>query len=532
MVYNCNNNKTKIKSPNKKDCTLKMRNKQLFLPLELEKIIEPTESVRTLDKICEALDYTKLYKAYNRKRHQGEVAPDTLFKILVYGYMTGNYSSRKIEDACKSNINFMWLLDGANAPDHNTIARFRTRRLQNIIEELFSQLVTSLSLTGEIELKNLFVDGTKIEANANRYSFVWKKSVEKNSEKLETKMNILLESLKEKYKRNFTDIYEAKKYLLNQKEKFKVEFVSGKGKRKTPLQRDYDFVADCIKKAEEYKKDIEVFAGRNSFSKTDNDATFMHMKEDHMKNGQLKAGYNVQIGVDSEYIVNVGIYSERSDQLTFIPFLEDTKEKVGKYKEIVADAGYESEENYVYLNEQHQESYIKPSNYESSKKKSKNKYAIDNFIYNINEDTYLCPENQILKPIEIKKSKSKSGYVSEKTIYSCAECMNCPNRNFCTQSQNGRKLQKAKVFTKFRNESLKNITSEKGIILRMNRSIQVEGAFGVLKQDYGFRRFLTRGNKNVNVEMLLLCFAYNANKLHNKTIKKRTKTHLFEKRIA
>ena len=236
MVYNCNNNKTKIKSPNKKDCTLKMRNKQLFLPLELEKIIEPTESVRTLDKICEALDYTKLYKAYNRKRHQGEVAPDTLFKILVYGYMTGNYSSRKIEDACKSNINFMWLLDGANAPDHNTIARFRTRRLQNIIEELFSQLVTSLSSTGEIELKNLFVDGTKIEANANRYSFVWKKSVEKNNEKLETKINILLESLKEKYKRNFTDIYEAKKYLLNQKEKFKVEFVSGKGKRKTPLQ--------------------------------------------------------------------------------------------------------------------------------------------------------------------------------------------------------------------------------------------------------------------------------------------------------
>ena len=253
------------------------------------------------------------------------------------------------------------------------------------------------------------------------------------------------------------------------------------------------------------------------------------MKEDHMKNGQLKAGYNVQIGVDSEYIVNMGIFSERSDQLTLIPFLEDTKSKVGKYKEIVADAGYESEENYVYLNKQQQDSYIKPSNYEASKKKIKNKYATQNFIYNTDEDTYLCPENQILKPVEIKKSKSKSGYVSEKTIYSCKECENCPYRTLCTQSQTGRRIQRATIFTKFRNESLKNITTEKGILLRMNRSIQVEGAFGVLKQDYGFRRFLTRGNENVKIEMLLLCFAFNINKLHKKTIKKRRNTHLFEK---
>ncbi len=509
-----------------------MRRKQLFLPLNLEKIIEPNKSVRTLDEICEQLDYSKLNRAYTRKRGLESATPEAMFKILVYGYMTGNYSSRKIEEACKSNVNFMWLLDGAKAPDHNTIARFRTGRLQNIIEDLFAQLVARLSSLGEIELKNLFVDGTKIEANANRYSFVWKKTVEKNGTKLEEKINLLLEELNIKYKHSFSNIYEAQKYLLNQKEKFNIEFVSGKGKHKLPLQRDYETVEDYMEKAEKYSEYNNIFAGRNSFSKTDKDATFMHMKEDHMKNGQLKAGYNVQIGVDSEYIVNVGIYYERTDQLTFIPFLEDTKEKVGKYKEIVADAGYESEENYVYLNEQQQDSYIKPSNYEASKKKIKNKYATQNFIYNINEDKYLCPENQILKPVETKKSKSKSGYVSEKTIYGCDECENCPRRNICTQSQNGRRIQRAKVFTKFRNESLKNITSEKGILLRMNRSIQVEGAFGVLKQDYGFRRFLTRGNENVKIEMLLLCFAYNVNKLHNKTIRKRTQTHLFDKMIA
>ena len=109
------------------------------------------------------------------------------------------------------------------------------------------------------------------------------------------------------------------------------------------------------------------------------------------------------------------------------------------------------------------------------------------------------------------------------------ECENCPYRTLCTQSQTGRRIQRATIFTKFRNESLKNITTEKGILLRMNRSIQVEGAFGVLKQDYGFRRFLTRGSENVKIEMLLLCFAFNINKLHKKTIKKE-EIHIFLKK--
>lgn len=373
----------------------------------------------------------------------------------------------------------------------------------------------------------------KIEANANRYSFVWRKTVSKNAEKLEEKINTLLEDLIGRYKHSFANIYEVREYLEKQKEKFNVSFVYGKGKRKTQFQRDIEAIEECIQKTEQYAEYSSIFRGRNSFSKTDNDATFMHMKEDHMRNGQLKPSYNMQIGVDSEYIVNAKLFSERTDQLTLIPFLEDTKEKTGiKYKEIVADAGYESEENYVYLDKQKQESYIKPTNYETSKKKNKNKYATQNFIYNADEDNYVCPERQILNPIQTKHSKSKSGYVSEKTIYGCENCHNCPNRHLCTTSPTGRKVQRAKVFANFRNESLRNISTPKGIELRMNRSIQVEGAFGVLKQDYGFRRFLTRGNKSVTVEMLLLCFAYNINKLHNKTIKKRRKSHLFEKMIA
>ena len=509
------------------------RRNQLIIPLNLEKVIEVSSSVRTLDEICESLDYTKLYNAYKRNTSKRKADPVSLFKVVVYGYMTGHYSSRAIEEACKTNINFMWLLNEAEAPDHNTISRFRNNKAKEVIGDLFSQLIIKLKDMGEIECKNLFVDGTKIEANANRYSFVWRKTVTKNSEKLEIKIKALLEDLNERYIRNFSDVYEAFEFLLRQKEKYNVEFVKGRGKRKTQLQRDFENVKDVLEKSEKYNEYNSLFKGRNSFSKTDTDATFMHMKEDHMKNGQLKAGYNVQIGVDSEYIVNVGLFSERSDQLTLIPFLEDTEEKTGvRYKEIVADAGYESEENYVYLNEHNQDSYIKPSNYKTSKKRNKRPYSTEYFIYNDETDSYTCPENHELKPLYIRNAKSKSGYISEKTIYGTCKCESCPNKNLCTKSDKGRTIQRAKVFADFRNKSFENITTPKGIELRMNRSIQVEGAFGVLKQDYGFRRFLTRGKENVSVEMLLLCFAFNINKLYNKTAKNRRKTHLFEKMIA
>ena len=440
------------------------RRNQPVIPLNLEKIVEVSASVRTLDEICESLDYAKLYNAYRRKPAKNKADPVSLFKVLVYGYMTGCYSARSIEEACKTNINFMWLLNEAEAPSRSTIDRFRRGRIKEALDDLFSQFLKKLRDMGEIECKNLFVDGTKIEANANRYSFVWRKTVEKNSAELEIKIEKLISDLNERYARDFSDIYEAFDFLLKQKEKYNVEFVSGKGKRKTQLQRDFEAVKESKEKLEKYTEYNSLFKNRNSFSKTDTDATFMHMKEDHMRNGQLKAGYNVQIGVDSEYIVNVGLFSERSDQLTLIPFLEDTEKKTGiRYKEIVADAGYESEENYVYLNEHNQDSYIKPSNYETSKKRKEKPYSTDSFNYNAETDTYTCPENQELKPLYIRNSKTKSGYISEKTIYGTCACDNCPNKKICTKSEKGRTLQRAKVFADFRNKSFENITTPKGI---------------------------------------------------------------------
>ena len=248
----------------------------------------------------------------------------------------------------------------------------------------------------------------------------------------------------------------------------------------------------------------------------------MHMKEDHIKNGQLKPGYNIQIGVEGEYIVGIDVSSERSDQLTFIPFLDNLeKDLPKKFNNVVADAGYESEENYKYLSENNQKSYIKPQNYEKSKnKKFKNDISKrENMSYNSQDDYYICAYGKKLVPISSKIKVSKSNYKSVVTIYESENCNGCPYKNKCTKAKGNKRLHVSKDFIAKRNESLKNISTPQGKLLRMNRSIQVEGAFGVIKQDYGFRRFLLRGKKNVRTEFTLFAFAYNIKKLFNKTIK-------------
>lgn len=158
------------------DYTINRGMYQLVLPMPIEILVPKDDSVRLLSQLMEELNYAKLYMAYSRKGRKSAVSPKTLFKILVYGYINNIYTSRGIEQACRRDINFMWLLEGQKAPDHNTIARFRSGRLADVVEDMFCQLVMKLEQAGEILFQTLFVDGTKIEANANKYSFVWKKT--------------------------------------------------------------------------------------------------------------------------------------------------------------------------------------------------------------------------------------------------------------------------------------------------------------------------------------------------------------------
>ena len=466
-----------------------------------------------------------------------------MFKILTYAYSQNIYSSRKIETACRRDINFMWLLAGQKAPDHSTIARFRTGFLLEACEDLFYQMVRRLAAMGELSKETVFIDGTKLEACANKYTFVWKKSVGKWEEKMFSKVETAITLINQEYMKNFTitkesrtaDLQRIMEFLDHYCHENQICFVHGKGRRKSIHQRYHELFRRFLDRQLLYDLHNSRFGDRNSYSKTDVDATFMHMKDDHMRNAQLKPGYNVQIGVDSEYIVAADIFSDRNDVWTLVPFLKTMEKKLGfKYPSVTTDSGYESEEGYEFLKENGQVPYIKPQTYEKWKIRSfkKDISKRENMAYDEEKDHYICHAGKYLKPIFIKTQKSKSGYKSEVTVYECENCSGCPHKEKCTKAKGNKRLYVSKNFIAKRQESYENIKSDTGIKYRMNRSIQVEGAFGVLKSDYEFQRFLLRGKTKVKLEFLLLSLGYNINKLHAKIQTNRTESHLFEVKTA
>ena len=508
-----------------------MRDKnQVVLPIDLEICIPKEDFVFKVAEICESLDYSELYATYVRAWRK--VNPITMFEILVFGYMEHLYSGRDIAKACKTDIRFMWLLNGEPAPSHATISRFQDERLKEVMEDLFYQFVEKLYEMKEIEFKYLFVDGTKIEANANRYTFVWKKAINKNLEKLNKQIENVLAVIAERYGFCETiDLEKCYENLLLQAQWVNLVFVQGKGKKKTQLQRDIETLAEYIQKRNEYFSHLGKLGNRNSYSKTDIDATFMHMKEDHMRNGQLKPGYNIQIGVESEYIVGVGAFSNRNDVNTLIPFLKRIKSHTRRmFERIIADAGYESAENYLYLKETEQQCFIKPQNYEISKKKTykANPFSVENMAYNEKRDEYTCPDGRKLKFVKEEKSTTENGYEVITKHYANERCGRCLHKGKCHRSKKGyRSIQVNQVIREHRPEALEAMTTKEGILLRINRSIQVEGAFGILKEDYRFKRFLTRGKQNIETQFFLLAFAFNIEKLCNRAKKERKGQHLF-----
>ena len=521
---------------------------QLKLPLNIEILIPEDDSVRLLSQFVEAMDLTDLYSTYERIN---SVSPRTLLKIVLYSYMNGDYSSRSMELNCKRDINFMFLLEGAPVPDHATFARFRSIHFAPCAKRILAEMSNALFDLGEISGETIFFDGTKIEANANKYTFVWKKAVTKNQEKLLIKLADFVAECEELYDLKIVHgntvkmkhVKKLRKKLYALKNSENVVFVHGTGKRKTPLQKSIETLEDYLTRLKKYNHQIHICGKRNSYSKTDHDATFMRMKEDAMGNGQLKPAYNLQHGVDSEYVTWLTIGPQPTDTTTLIPFLKEAEGYLKfKYKNITADAGYESEENYLFLEENGQFSYIKPNNYEISKtrKYKKDIGKIENMVYDAETDIYTCKNGKKLTVDHIRRSKSKTGYISEKTIYKCENCKSCPYKKECIKGNNcktpfeerTKTLYVAKTFLKYREADLERILSDDGILFRTNRSIQAEGSFGDLKRDMRFRRYLSKGTSNVLAESILLAMARNVNKLHNKIQKGKTGTHLFPLKSA
>ena len=515
------------KNQKQSQCSVNERNGQLVFALNNEILLPENAPVRLTSAQLEELDYRKLYRAYSAKGRKSKVDPRVLFKVIAYGYQCGIYSSRKLEEACRYRVDFMWLLEEEPVPDHTTLARFRTGRCAEAVEDLFYQYVAHLEQQGETDHGTVFVDGTKLESRAGRYTFCWRKSVEKH---LKTVRQKVVDMTGRK------SLLGLKAYL--EELEAGSSFVHGSGYHKSETQRQWEKLDELRCRWEEYEKSLEIMGpSRNSYSKTDPDATFMRMKEDHMRNGQLKPAYNVQIAVNSEYITGIETFSDRTDLGTLVPFLKELKRQhKGKYAEVTADAGYESLENYLYLEENGQMSFIKPSNYEARKTKRFKEQVgrIENMTYDEQWDAFICAYGKTLS-LRRETTELVQGRPVTTSWYRCEDCTNCPHRSACCQAKDlakPKEVELKKTFWEMRAASQENITTEHGISLRMCRSIQVEGAFGLLKNDFGFRRFLTRGKANIRTELFFLALAYDLKKLWMKRENGRLKTHLSEITVA
>jgi transposase len=501
---------------------------QLMLPTNLNNLIPEKHLVRVVNEVIEEMDLEPLLQQY-KGGGTSSYHPRMMLKVMVYAYSQKEYSSRRIAKALRENINYMWL-SGGNAPNFRTVNRFRGVVMKAVIEEVFTEVLEYLIVHGYVKLENYFIDGTKIEANANRYSFVWRKSTENYKKKLEEKVKEMLEeaervnaeeeeSYGDKDLEEMGEEAEIDSEGLKELAKRLSEKLKDKPKDKQIKKAVKKLERDFIPRMEKYERYEETFKGRNSFSKTDEDATFMCMKEDHMRNRKLKPGYNVQIGTEHQFVTGYSIHQGAGDSPCLIPHLKKMGTRLGKLpKKVIADAGYGSEENYTYLEDQEIEAYVKYGTYDREQKKrrkipEREKYWASNWPYDDQRDKFTCPQGKPL-PYEFSRTvRSDNGYRAERRVYRCTECESCLVRAKCTRSKFGRRVYFSLPLRKYRQTASERLQSPEGKHLRSQRLVEAEAVFGQLKHNWGFRRFLLRGLEKVETEWGLLCVAHNIAKL-------------------
>ncbi len=501
---------------------------QLVLPLNLGIILPAKSEVHTYLELMKGI---KLEKYFGTTSNLGRI-PKNRVKIMnaiLFGYMIGFRSTRAIEQACVNDIRFMYLIEGTLAPSHtliNNVMNEVKEKLDSLLQEINQEIMKR----EEIDIDRLYIDGTKIEADANKYTFKWKKSILKHRDKLYIKVTKEIKQYNEIIKEyGYKDISTKEKYKPKELEKIVnrlvglidylgIELVYKQGKRKTAVQRLYDNFKEYLEKLFEYNKDLKIIGtNRNSYSKTDNDATFMHMKEDHMRNAQLKPGYNVQIGVSNEYIMVIDAYQQRSDDHTFEPILEKYNIMYDRYpKYPVADAGYGGYDNYRYCESKGMELYQKYKMWSKEKEPKFKKQIYKQANLKLDrKGNYICPNNKKF----IKQCDYQSKYIRyehTKTLYECFYCDRCRKKKKCTTAKGNRTITVLNGLKELKQKVQKNLNSELGIELRVQRSIQVEGAFGVIKEDMKFRRFTRTMFPGIKLELNLIAIGFNLKKFHNK----------------
>jgi transposase len=490
-----------------------------LIPQSWDEKIPQGHPVRIVDSVIDKLDLSRLYSSY---KGGGTTShnPKMLLKAIIYSYINNIYSSRKIEDAIKSNIYLVWLC-GNCEPDHNTINRFRSQKAAPVLKDIFKQIVLLLAQEGLVSLKEIYVDGTKIEANANRYTFVWGNTIKTNKEKMVKQLDelwgyaqtVAKEELKDTAPLDFKtiDAQKVTETVKNIEEAIKGKEVPKKVKQK--LQYAKKNFAD---KLDEYKLKEEILDGRNSYSKTDNDATFMRMKEDHMQNGQLKPGYNIQISTNNQIITNYDTFPNPTDTLTLPAHIDSFKELYNETPQTVTtDAGYGSEENYEYLEANNCKAYVKYNHFHQEQKGARLKkypFAAEHLYYNAEKDFYVCPMGQHMENIGSYIKKNDNGFKQTISRYQARNCNGCPLRGACHKSKENRIIEINHNLNKHKQKARELLTSEDGVKHRKQRAKDVEPVFGNIKQNKGFRRFMLRSKEKVTIEFGFIAIAHNLRK--------------------
>lgn len=492
----------------------------MLLPPSLDELIGKDHPVRTVNQVLDKVDIDPLVKKY-KGGGSSSFHPRMLLKVLVYAYINNTYSSRKIEAALKENIHYMWL-SGMSTPDHNTINRFRGERLKEVLEKIFTGVVLLLCEEGLLSLKELYTDGTKIEASANRYTFVWGKAIKTNREKIQKQLSELWQyaqsvaasEMDDTDPSGFDKIDAGKVEQTIEKinEALKDKKVSKTIKQK--LNYAKKSFSSKLKKYEEQEKIIG--KGRTSYCKTDPPATFMRLKEDHMKNGQLKPAYNVQLSTNNQFITTYSLHQLSTDTNTLISHLQHHEKLFNqKPQAVCTDAGYGSEENYQWLEDNEITGFVKHNQFDTNRSKTirnKNPFSADKLFYNKEQDSYYCPMGQQMKCVGTRNKKTSTGYEQLIHVYRATRCEGCPLKGVCHRGKGNRTIEVNHNLNRLKQNAEQLLLSEQGIKKRKQRCCDVEPVFGNIKQNHGFRRFMLRGTQKVTIETGLLALAHNLRK--------------------
>jgi transposase len=502
-----------------------------LLPPSLGELIPEDHLVRSVNKMVDQINLKPLLAKY-KGGGTSSYHPRMMLKVLVYAYTEKTYSSRRIAKALRENVNFMWI-SGGNKPDFRTVNSFRGQVMKEAVREVFASVLELLVEGGYVKLENYFVDGTKIEADANAHKVVWAKKTAKYKSKLREKIDVLLDEIeqvnaKENEEYGDDDLEEtggkggisaeklkAKVAALNQRLKEQPDEKPLKKALKT-LEKDY------LPRLEKYEEQEKILGERNSYSQTDPDATCMRMKEDRAAEKPLpRPAYNIQNGTEGQFIVGYSIHQRAGDPACFIPHMEQQKLPAGKHiQNGIGDAAYGSEENYAWLEKHQIGSFLKYNRFHQEQHPprkaellEKQRFVSANFPYDPQKDEFSCPANHPMLYMETRKHHTENGYLTERRYYESAHCEACPLKAQCTKAQGNRRIQVSFKLKAYQQQAKANLLSEQGIALRKKRSIDVETTFGDIKQNMGFRRFMLRGLKKVEVEWGLLSIAHNMRKL-------------------